>query len=787
MYPGSVWRLPSLLTWTLLAVSFPQLTKANARIGFAGEHLASRPHRLFRKESWVRPIPARRKPADEHVLLAVTEGGTAQRVREVHMRTHRAAQGTGAPGPSKSKATPEPSPAPSSGQGPDTDKDTDKVVPKVANASSNATGDNKTVKDKGIADDDGDGGILMSASIPTLTMIFWGLVPVVVILVILFECVHRRWAAIDLNEPIEGLNSESEAVQGMRMSSWGTGIWPLTSQFFCDGESAGTAKLLLGVLLCLALFRLFLDWTRNIWQKEFWDSIEAKETGRFWASMMLFCQIAIAIVLSSTYEDYVSGILAIRWRASLTKNLQERWLLGRAFYTQHFPSGVEPPDNPDQRLSEDVDGFIQLGMAVFFGFFMVIGRLALFMPILYMLSPEKAFGVFRCPGWLLYVAILYSAAGSIATQMIGKYLIPLSYIKQRVEANYRYAGMQVRDHTESIALYGSEETEHRRLWGSFDKIQRVVWEQMKFSKHLGFFKNFYFLCNDIAPFCILAVNYFSGDISLGQLMQILGALNHVQESLNTFVDQYTRIADLRATTDRLWGFSVGVDKGAKLVEDYTMLKEVSTLPDVPALCARGVNVKLGERRLWDNAELTVQPGERVLLLGPDGCGKSIFLRAVAGIWPAAGSVSIGRGDALFVPQKPFLPAGTLREAASYPEPASDYTDEEIYSALRAVRLVSLDEVSLDEHADWQKRLSGGEQQRLALAHALLRKPGLLVLDETTSAIGEDGTAELYAVLAKLLPESTAVVSVDHDAIREVGAWHKIHYTCDPESFKWKKC
>lgn len=388
--------------------------------------------------------------------------------------------------------------------------------------------------------------------------------------------------------------------------------------------------------------------------------------------------------------------------------------MGRAFYVQHFPAlpgTPQPLDNPDQRLQEDVAGFINGAMSIFFGIFMVIGRLALFCPILCMEAPNYAFGYFYCPGWLLYVSILYSALGSFFTHIAGRWLIPLSFIKQQVEADYRHAAVQVRDNGDSIALYGSEETEHNRLMSRFDKIQRVVWEQMKYGKQLGFFRNFYFLTNDIAPFCILAGNYFRGQITLGQMMQILGALGHVSDSLNSFVQAYTDIADLRATTDRLYGFTKGVEKGAKIVEDSCVSREVLPPGDTAALTAQDVCVRFPVqeqpegtderlaafgRVLWDKAGLVVQPGEKVLLLGPDGCGKSCYLRALAGVWPATGSVRIGHGDVLFVPQKPFVPAGELREALAYPEGPSAYTDDEMLVALRAVRLTALDDIGLGD-------------------------------------------------------------------------------------------
>jgi len=553
-------------------------------------------------------------------------------------------------------------------------------------------------------------------------------------------------------------------------------------------------------MLALAIFEIFLDWCSNSWYKNFWDSMQQKNLRRFWASMVLFWQISTVKILVGTYASYVGTMLSIRWRADLTNYLQKRWLLGRAFCTTQFPravNGVAPPDNPDQRLQEDVDLFIASFLSLSSAFILSAGRLLVFLPMLAMLSPSYFIGKFYMPGWLVYIAIVYSLVGSLVAHMVGKRLIPLNFVKQRCEADFRFAAMQVRDHAESIALYRAEEAEDRRLSTRFDIIQRIVWEQMKYMKYLGFFSSFYMQIGVVFPFCILAPNYFGGQISLGELMQILSALDHVKSSLDWFVQSYSEITSLRATVDRLQGFSKAVDAGAKRVASETVvIEKAQPGEDAPALRASDVRVTVkapGEasahdaessgRPLWRDAGLEVHPAERVLLAGPDGCGKSLFLRALAGCWPAQGKVCLGTGGVLFVPQKPFVPEGSLHAALAYPEPPETYSETEVRNALQEVRLPALDNVSLQEVSDWQRRLSGGELQRLAIAHALLRKAGLLVLDEATSAVGEDAAAELYATLTRNLPR-TALVSIGHDTTGKVAEAHSTVYTYDKEACSW---
>mmetsp|Transcript_105709 Transcript_105709/g.210040 ORF Transcript_105709/g.210040 Transcript_105709/m.210040 type:complete len:556 (+) Transcript_105709:228-1895(+) len=546
------------------------------------------------------------------------------------------------------------------------------------------------------------------------------------------------------------------------------------------------------ILLASEAFGIFMSYSFNQWHADFWNSIQNKEAELYLNCWKAFAVLVGCAVINGAYSQYLNSMMAIRWRTHLTKEVQEKWLLGRGFGLlhasnshQHGGDGKPAPDNPDQRLQEDIGAFVGGFMGLSFSFIGSAGNLCVFLPVLWQLSPPYVLGVY-IPGWLFYVAIVYSLVGSFATHLLGWKLIPLEFLKQRHEADFRHAAVQVSDNTESIALYGSEATEHRRLMERFEGIQRIVWEQMQYGKRFAFFNSFYFQVSGVFPWLILAPHFFSGDISLGVMMQITGALGHVKGSLDWFIGSFGTLANFRATVDRLWGFCQAIDASNQRALHGTMQREPAEAAPGVALSARNVCINLPDGRvLWENAELEVQPKERVLLLGPDGCGKSLFLRALAGCWFAEGRVSIGTGGVLFVPQKPFVPSGTLHAAVAYPELPLAYSDVDVGDALKAIRLTVLKNVSLDDEDDWQKRLSCGEQQRLALAHALLRRPGILILDEASSAMGEAATIELYEVLANNLPQ-TAIVTVDHDANAKVGPFHNVHLSYDQKLHRWEE-
>eukprot|EP00418_Pyrodinium_bahamense_P042681 CAMPEP_0179203452 /NCGR_PEP_ID=MMETSP0796-20121207/101418_1 /TAXON_ID=73915 /ORGANISM="Pyrodinium bahamense, Strain pbaha01" /LENGTH=462 /DNA_ID=CAMNT_0020908325 /DNA_START=32 /DNA_END=1417 /DNA_ORIENTATION=+ len=458
-------------------------------------------------------------------------------------------------------------------------------------------------------------------------------------------------------------------------------------------------------------------------------------------------------------------MLVIHWRKFMTEWLMTKWLQNKSFYQLQLENGGAP-DNPDQRIQEDVAMFIESFLSLAAGFLESVGHIVSMLPVLLVLSPDYAFGLFYCPGWLLYISLAYSGAGALFAHWVGGQLILANFAKQKYEANFRYRIVQIRDNAESIALWGSEACEKAQLESSFEWVMRVWWVMMLYTKRLGFFTAFYMQTSFTFPYLVLAPNYFKGQISLGTMFMLFRALGNVKGGFDWFLTSYTQVTSFRATIDRLQNFMHAIEATVGKVSEVTRR-------------LRAPSSEKG-RTIWHCAGLSVQRGEFVLLSAPEGSGKSCFFRALAGIWPhARGEVFLPEGT-LFVPQRSYVPHGTLKQAVAYPEAADYFEDGEVRAALRAVQLSAVAERPLSEEANWALALSGGEQQKLAIARALLRRPPVLLLDEATSAIGAEGTVEVYRLLRKegVLPIGAAVVSVSHE-VQLLRPLHDRHCTYDP--------
>jgi putative ATP-binding cassette transporter len=534
--------------------------------------------------------------------------------------------------------------------------------------------------------------------------------------------------------------------------------WP-----YWTGDRKWSARGLLAAVVLLNLFSVWLNVRLNAWNADFYNALQNYAWDEFWWQFAVFGMIAAALIVTAVYQQYLRQILQIRWRAWLTDRFLDDWLGHQTYYRMQLDQTTT--DNPDQRISDDIDRFTSISLALSIGLMNSVVTLFSFLFILWTLSgilsiPLGGGRSFEIPGYMVYAAILYAAAGTWLTHRIGDPLVRLLYNQQRYEADFRFSMVRLRENAESVAFYGGESREREVFQNRFTRVVLNWWDVIRRRKKLTWFTAGYSQVAVVFPFVVAAPRYFAREIQLGGLMQIASAFNQVQDSLSFIITSYVEIAEYRAVVERLGGFRAKVDEVAAAQRGP---RPIAIAREGEGVAVEALDLHLPNgQTLRRDVGLAAEPGRPLLITGPSGAGKSTLLRAIAGLWPfGGGRVRVGQGRALFLPQRPYLPLGTLADAILYPEIAPKPSRAEIEAALRAVGLAYLAPL-LDEEGNWAQRLSGGEQQRIGFARILLMRPAIVFLDEATSALDEAAETQLYRLLREAEWGPT-VVSVGHRA------------------------
>jgi putative ATP-binding cassette transporter len=548
-------------------------------------------------------------------------------------------------------------------------------------------------------------------------------------------------------------------------------IWRLSVPYF-RSEDRFVGGILLAAVIAIELALVALQVILNLWYNRFYNTLQDHDWNAFINACLFFCVLATIFTVLYVYQTYLNQWLQIRWRRWMTHAYLDHWLDDANHYRMQLVG--DAADNPDQRIAEDIRMFIDSGagvgiLPIGIGLLSAIVSFCSFVVILWGLSEEAPIVLFgtKIHGYLVWAALLYAVIGTAFTHLIGWRLIPLHFQQQRYEADFRFNLVRTRENAEQIAALHGEPAERERLLDRFGHVVGNWTAIMQRQKKLAFFTQSYNQAAVIFPYVVVSPAYFSGAVQLGGLMQTASAFNSVQTALSYFVSSYRSIAEWRAVVERLSSFQEALALGRAAavtppVVDVTAGDGAFAIDNLAVHLPGGAPVVAADH-------VAFAPGERVLVTGPSGSGKSTLFRAIAGIWPfGSGRVRVPKdATTMLIPQRPYFPLAPLATAIGYPAEAGTFDDARVAEALVAVGLPEL-AGRLGEEAHWNRTLSLGEQQRLAIARALLHTPDYLFLDEATASLDEAAEAALYRLLQDRLRRTT-IVSIGHRST--LGAFH----------------
>ena len=551
------------------------------------------------------------------------------------------------------------------------------------------------------------------------------------------------------------------------------GLFHLITPYW-NSEEKKSARLYLAAIITLTIAAVYMTLLLNEWFNSFYSALQNYDSGAVYRGLLRFTGLAFAHIAFAVYSYYLQQRLALRWRKWMTKNYLAKWTGRQMYYRlEMFSQGTA--DNPDQRISEDINLFTARTLSFMSGLLRSATTIVCFIFVLWNLSEVLSFSAagqeIHIYGYLVWTALAYSVLGTWITHKVGHRLVSLNYLQQKLEADFRFSMVRLRETAESVAFYNGAAKEESFLSNRFMTLLRNTLFIIKKQKQLSWLTNSYAQIAIIFPFVVAVPRYLSQNISLGGLMQIANCFGKVQDAMSYFVDVYASLAEWQSCAERLLSFDRHIaaieketeEKSGSLVREETpdKLRLTDVTISVPAM-----DENKRTREIISSASCSIKSGEHVILKGPSGSGKSTLLRTLAGFWPyVKGHISIpAPSEMMFIPQKPYIPMGTSAEAASYP---LETADEEILSSLLVECGLSHLMEKPDTEADWSHILSLGEQQKLAFVRVFLRKPKWVFLDEATSAMDEETEEKMYRLLTAL--PGTTVISIGHRSTLD--KWH----------------
>jgi putative ATP-binding cassette transporter len=554
-------------------------------------------------------------------------------------------------------------------------------------------------------------------------------------------------------------------------------FWRTAKGFWFGERSWKVAWLMTAGLVLLVIGQLVFAYQLNIWNKAIFDALEKKDAQTVLYQAMTFVPLAAGSIAVAVVVVYARMRMQRRWRAWFTEHTMTRWLAKGRYYQLNVIEGDHK--NPEARIADDIRIATEQPVDFAVGILSAALTSATFMGVLWSVGGDLTINLggstWFIPGYLVLAVLLYCAIISGLMMLIARSFVPTAEQKNQSEAEFRAALTRVREYGESIAILGGEKEERSGLDGLLNKVI-VAWARMAGQyMRTSFVSHGNFIIASVIPIILCAPKYLAGEMTLGTVMQAAAAFIQVQYAFNWIVDNYPRLAEWTASARRASNLLVALDGLERVEQSQTgsiSRKEGQDEDEgEAAIRLRNVSVALSDGTVVvDDADVTVKFGEKVLVQGESGTGKSTLVRAIAGLWPwGEGEILLKQGAKLFLmPQKPYIPLGTLRRAATYPQAPEEFDDETINESLEAVGLEHLTK-KLDDDDGWDRILSGGEQQRLAFARLFLHAPDIVVMDEATSALDPDSQAMLMSRLGERLPR-TAIISVGHRP--ELEAFHE---------------